>query len=80
MALCGGQARDEQPPHPRPDDAPPPRDPADLLEAVLALDLPDLVVVDNTASAAVAATVVEAVRRGVAAVCRHTTVPPPRLR
>ena len=22
MALCGGQARDEQPPHPRPDDAP----------------------------------------------------------
>ena len=52
-------------------EAAPPMAPSDLLDAALALELPHLVVVDNTASDEVASTVVEAVRRGLAAVASN---------
>lgn len=48
-----------------------PAPPADWCDAVAALDLPNVVFVDNTASPDAAATVLEAVRRGYAAVCSN---------
>lgn len=45
--------------------------PSDLLQAVLDLDLPNSIVVDNTASDSVAEMVVEAIRSGMGAACSN---------